>query len=69
MTRPTKNDRTVTLTEPALKVYDSWPHMEKSKKVSEAIIKHGKHSRDTGTDLQAQINDHELRLRELEGKK
>jgi hypothetical protein len=36
--RTTKNDRTITLTFEALEVYNKWGH-EKSKKVSQAIIK------------------------------
>ena len=61
MARITKNDRTITLTQPALKVYDSWPHMEKSKRVSEAIISHG-----TDASLEQRITDMEARLERLE---
>jgi hypothetical protein len=64
MVRSTKNDRTITLTEPALKVYDSWPHMEKSKRVSDAIVAHSR----TTTDLAVQVQDHEARLRRIERK-
>ena len=60
MKRSTKNDRTITLTEPALKVYDSWPHMEKSKRASEAIANY------TGTGLEARLEDIEKRLERLE---
>lgn len=68
MPRPTKNDRTITLTELALKVYDSWPHMEKSKRVSEAIIRH---EHDSGTGLEARVEKLEReveRLKEGKGK-
>ena len=63
MARPTKNDRTITLTEPALKVYDSWPHMEKSKRVSEAIIQH---EHDSGTGIQARVEALERKVDKLE---
>jgi len=69
MARPTKNDRTITLTEPALQVYDSWPHMEKSKRVSEAIIRHDHNS---GARLEARVEKLEReveRMKEVEGNK
>jgi hypothetical protein len=63
--RTTKNDRTITLTDEALSVYDSWPHMEKSKRVSDAIIE--KHSRGEYVTRQ-EFEELVKRLKELEGR-
>jgi hypothetical protein len=66
MARITKNDRTITLTQPALKVYDSWPHMEKSKRVSDAIIAKAQNS---GGELEARVEKLEKAVEKLEGDK
>lgn len=61
--RGTKNDRTITLTDKALEIYDSWPHMEKSKRVSAAIEKH---SRDTGTSIEQRLTELEQKVKAIE---
>jgi nitrate reductase alpha subunit len=61
--RGTKNDRTITLTNQALEVYDSWPHMEKSKKVSQAIIKFG--SKGTGVVTRQEFEELEKKVNNI----
>jgi len=48
----------------AKEIYDNLPKKGKGEYVSDAIIE--KHTRYTGTDLAAQVQDHEARLRKLE---
>jgi len=66
MKRSTKNDRTITLTQPALQVYDSWPHMEKSKRVSDAIIAKAQNS---SGEFETRVSKLEKRVEKLEGDK
>lgn len=62
-----RNIINTSVTDAAKAIYDSQPPHRKGIYVSAAIIE--KHEHDAGTGLQAQLDDHEKRLRKLERKK
>jgi hypothetical protein len=65
--RHTKNDRTITLSDAALDVYNTWGH-KKSEKVSESIIE--KHKQESGIlSVEEQIKELRTRIERLEGEK
>lgn len=59
MKKNRKNEKTVALSPEALDVYMEWPHMERSKLTSEAIVKHDKNVE--------QIESLKKRVEKLEG--
>ena len=52
----------IEISDKAKRIYDTVQH--KGEFVSDAIVE--KHSKDTGTDTQTQLDDHERRLKDLE---
>jgi len=59
MKKNRKNEKTVALSHEALEVYMGWPHMERSKLTSEAIVQHNKNIE--------QIEELKKRVEKLEG--
>jgi hypothetical protein len=62
--KPRRGSRHITLKPEALLIYDQWKADGEANKVSEAIVKH---ENDTGTGIEARLDDHEKRLKRLEG--
>jgi hypothetical protein len=60
--KPKRDSRHITLKPEALMIYDRWKADGEASKVSDAIVAHSC----TTTDLAAQVQDHEARLRMLE---
>jgi hypothetical protein len=58
--------KTILLTDEAFVIYDSVKPHKKSEYVSDAIVE--KHEHDTGTGLEARLEDIEKRLERLEGR-
>ncbi|MFW9968602.1 MAG: hypothetical protein ACFFDF_00280 [Candidatus Odinarchaeota archaeon] len=66
MARDTSKERTIALSDKALKTYNKLPRMERSKWVSSAIVE--KHEREKGMSLEQEIKQLKERVKELESR-
>jgi len=63
--RDTTNERSIRLTNEAIKVYESWPYMERSKKTSEAIIQYDSSNLEKRVELlESEVKDIKERIGE-----